>query len=121
MALYRGKKKDYWVTYALDASTGRILSGTVGGRGTHDLQRVWGRVKDIPMSFCATDGWRAYTSIIPKAQHLVTKALTHWIESSNMRIRHYLARFHRKTLCYSKSLDMVIHSLNLLFGETLFT
>jgi len=29
------------------------------------------------------------------------------IESVTSRIRHYLARFHRKTFCYSKALYMV--------------
>lgn len=32
----------------------------------------------------------------------------------NARLRHYLARLHRKTLCYSKSLDMLAHSIWLL-------
>ncbi|MBQ9469835.1 MAG: IS1 family transposase, partial [Bacteroidales bacterium] len=29
--------------------------------------------------------------------------------------RHYLARFKRKGLCYSKSESMIVNSLNLLF------
>jgi len=29
------------------------------------------------------------------------------VEGENTRLRHYLARLHRKTLCYSKSLDML--------------
>jgi IS1 family transposase len=28
------------------------------------------------------------------------------VESENTRLRHYLARLHRKTLCYSKSVIM---------------
>jgi len=30
-----------------------------------------------------------------------------YIEESNSRIRHYLARFHRKTFFYSKTLHMI--------------
>ena len=33
------------------------------------------------------------------------------VEGENTRLRHYLARLHRKTLCYSKSLDMLAHSV----------
>ncbi|UBF29798.1 hypothetical protein K9N68_36850 (plasmid) [Kovacikia minuta CCNUW1] len=32
----------------------------------------------------------------------------------NTRLRHYLARLHRKTLCYSKSVEMLAHSIRLL-------
>ncbi|WP_293111866.1 IS1 family transposase [Moorena sp. SIO4G3] len=36
------------------------------------------------------------------------------IESENTRLRHYLARLHRKTLCYSKSEEMLQLSIRLL-------
>jgi IS1 family transposase len=36
------------------------------------------------------------------------------VEGENTRLRHYLARLHRKTLCYSKSVDMLKHSIRLL-------
>ncbi len=29
------------------------------------------------------------------------------VEGENTRLRHYLARLHRKTLCYSKSVEML--------------
>ena len=35
--------------------------------------------------------------------HVETKSETAAIEGLNSRIRHYLARFHRKTFCYSKA------------------
>jgi hypothetical protein len=36
------------------------------------------------------------------------------VEGENKRLRHYLARLHRKTLCYSKSETMLRHSMRLL-------
>ncbi len=36
------------------------------------------------------------------------------VEGENTRLRHYLAKLHRKTLCYSKSLEMLKHSIRLL-------
>ena len=36
------------------------------------------------------------------------------IEGENTRLRHYLARLKRKTLCYSKSEIMLRHSIRLL-------
>ncbi|CDN14787.1 Mobile element protein [Richelia intracellularis] len=37
------------------------------------------------------------------------------VEGENTRLRHYLPRLHRKTLCYSKPADMLKHSIRLLF------
>lgn len=36
------------------------------------------------------------------------------VEGENTRLRHYLARLHRKTLCYSKSEEMLRYSIKLL-------
>ena len=43
-----------------------------------------------------------------------SKAETFTVEGYNSRIRHYLARFRRKTKCYSKAEHMIEKSLNLL-------
>ncbi|NJR70581.1 MAG: IS1 family transposase, partial [Synechococcales cyanobacterium CRU_2_2] len=44
----------------------------------------------------------------------VSKTYMTRVEGENTRLRHYLARLHRKTLCYSKSLKMLQHSIRLL-------
>ncbi|MFN5660245.1 MAG: IS1 family transposase, partial [Pseudanabaena sp.] len=36
------------------------------------------------------------------------------VEGENTRLRHYLARLHRRTLCYSKSKEMLQISIQLL-------
>jgi len=46
--------------------------------------------------------------------HLQSKGESYTVEGYNSRIRHYLARFKRKTKCCSKSQDMMKKSLNLL-------
>ena len=45
------------------------------------------------------------------AKHLVGKAHTYTVERMNSLLRHYLARFARKTYCFSKSLQMIKYSL----------
>ena len=52
--------------------------------------------------FC-TDDYPVYACVLPPLQHRPGKERTTMIESRNGRIRHYLARFHRKTKCYAKS------------------
>jgi IS1 family transposase len=36
------------------------------------------------------------------------------VERENSRLRHYLARLHRKTFCYSKSKEILFLSIKLL-------
>jgi insertion element IS1 protein InsB len=62
-----------------------------------------------------TDYFPAYEAIIRGVTHVIGKAHTWGIESLNSRIRHYLARFRRKTFCYSKSLQMVKATLTIFF------
>jgi insertion element IS1 protein InsB len=88
----------------------------VGCRGSKTLEPLWERVKAcFPLVVC-TDYWAAYASVIPHEIHLQSKAETHTVEGINAQIRHSLARFRRKTFCYSKSAEMVYLSLKLLFA-----
>ncbi len=43
-----------------------------------------------------------------------SKASISRVEGENTRLRHYLARLHRKILCYSKSVEMLKLSIRLL-------
>lgn len=54
-----------------------------------------------------------YILVKPEA-HLVSKTYMTRVEGENTRLRDYLARLHRKTLCYSKSLEMLKYSIRLL-------
>ena len=65
----------------------------------------------------ASDYWHPYEAFVPSQKHIQTKAETFSVEGKNNIIRHYLARFHRKTHCYSKSEEMVNISLALLFEK----
>ncbi|MDR3235133.1 MAG: IS1 family transposase, partial [Prevotellaceae bacterium] len=58
-----------------------------------------------------------YNELIPAEQLIQTKKETYTIESYNGQIRHFLARFRRRTKCYSKSAEMIIYSLKLLMAK----
>jgi insertion element IS1 protein InsB len=55
--------------------------------------------------------------MVPAQQLKQTKAETYTVESYNGSIRHFLARFRRKTKCYSKSEEMIKYSLQLLMAK----
>jgi len=76
--------------------------------------KLWEKIKKIPVNTYNTDHWKSYSEFIPKEKHVQSKALTYTVESYNSRIRHYLARFRRRTKCYTKKLYMMKYSLRLL-------
>ncbi len=68
-------------------------------------------------------GWLERLSrVIPPGDQIVSKTYMTRVEGENTRtplagrspMRHYLARLHRKTLCYFKSEEMLKHSIRLL-------
>jgi insertion element IS1 protein InsB len=80
--------------------------------------------------FYVTDGWKVYPMFISDGDQIVSRLVQRTlrkpqrdcirktymtrVESENTRLRHYLARLHRKTLCYSKCEQMLRHSIRLL-------
>lgn len=60
-----------------------------------------------------TDDWDGYHRLIPEAQLFTGKDLTVPIEQDNSDIRHFLARFRRKTKVVSQKAEMVDLTLRL--------
>ena len=64
-----------------------------------------------------SDHYEVYDKYLISNKHYFTKSETALVESFNSLIRHYLARFHRKTKRYSKSMDMIYNSILMLFNK----
>ena len=111
------KKTKIWLWLAVCSLTRKILGYELGSRGTLTLQRLLDKLKaDV---YC-TDGYRSYQELIPPSQHIIGKRHTFNIESVNSLFRRYLARFHRRTVCFSRSkydlqlaIKLLVHNLNL--------
>ena len=86
----------------------------MGSRGKKAFRALIRQIKKYSTEFYGTDHWKMYKEL-PQTKHLVGKKHTTQIESLNANVRHYLARFRRKTRCYSKMPYMVELSLFLLF------
>ena len=110
---YVGKKNNtLWVWVAVAHRRCKALATQVGCRGTKTASKLWSKVNHIPVKWgIATDHYAVYPKLLVGSLHLASKALTHTVEGTNSRIRHYLARFHRRTKCYSKSVRRVEQSL----------
>ena len=82
-------------------------------------RELFKQLSGLPTTGYGTDFLKTYENLIPTALHPQGKTFTTQIESLNCRFRHYLARLHCRTLCYSKfkkmleiSLKLLIHKLN---------
>lgn len=91
-----------------------ILAWTLGDRSAETFKRLWKIVKCWHCYFYVTDGYKVYPCFIEDVDHIVSKTYMTRVEGENTRLRHYLARLHRKTLCYSKSVEMLKLSIRLL-------
>ena len=88
-----------------------------GSRGTETGIKLWNAIKNNVTGKVATDYWKSYPEMIPSGILVQSKKETYTVESYNGLFRHYLARFRRKTKCYSKSIEMLKLSIALLIAK----
>ncbi|MBQ9335641.1 MAG: IS1 family transposase [Alphaproteobacteria bacterium] len=75
--------------------------------------------RKFKINILCTDSNFVYQQIKLANKHILSKSETCLVERKNLVIRRKLARFNRRTSCYSKSIDMISASLLLLFNEEL--
>ena len=108
------KKNKIWIWTALDKDYSEILEYVIGDRSAATFEILWDKVKHWNCYFWITDGYKVYPQFIPDGDQIISKTSMTRIEGENSRLRHYLARLHRKTFCYSKSGEMLFLSIKLL-------
>ena len=108
-----GQKK-LWIWTAVDHFKAGILGWVTGDHSAKTFRLLWEIVATWKCYFYVTDGWSAYPGFIPAGDQIVSKTYMTRVEGENTRLRNYLARLHRETLCYSKSEEMLRHSIRLL-------
>ena len=96
------KKNKVWLWTAVNKKTAGILAWVVGDRSSDTFEILWSIVQGWQSFWYATDGYAVYAKFIDEISHIVSKTYMTRVEGENTRLRHYLARLHRKTLCYSR-------------------
>lgn len=110
---YRNKKNESWVMYAINKSTGKVIDFCVGRRTKENINKVVQSVLELNPRIIYTDGLNIYPGLIPNDKHRIFKYCTNKIERTNLTLRTHLKRFGRRTICYSKSDDMLKNCLKL--------
>lgn len=108
------KKNKFWIWTVVNHHQPGILLWSIGDRSHQTFEKIWQIIKCWHSFWYVTDGYPVYPGYIEPEDHLISKTYMTRVEGENTRLRHYLARLHRKTLCYSKSLAMLKYSIRLL-------
>lgn len=106
------KRKDklIWIVYALERTTRKVVSFTVGARTNRTLNVVLTTLRLAKAKTIYTDGLKHYRYLIEKSIHNVTRYATNHIERNNLSMRINLKRLNRRTICYSRS-SIVLQSV----------
>ena len=102
----------------IDRNRNKVIDFQIGDRDKWTYYKVYKRIRNnYNINYLCTDHWDAYNFYKISNIHIKSKSETSLIESVNSLIRHYLARFNRRTKRYSKSIEMIEYSLYLLFDK----
>ncbi len=109
-----GKKKHkIWLWTAVNKHTPGVIAWVLGDRSSETFKLLWQVISCWHSFFYVTDGYSVYPCFISDEDHIVSKTYMTRVEGENSRFRHYLARLHRKSFCYSKSAEMLKLSIRL--------
>ena len=109
-----------WTAYSRNRR--KVVSFTLG-EGISAAKEIYDKIKSTTPNIrhIFTDANSCYDVAFKRfgvsEPHTMTKSQTHLIESSNSSIRDNLARFNRKTKRFTKSLDMLVITLDLFFHK----
>src|SRR5437870_5297323 len=100
------KSQQRWLWHAIDHDTGQILAYVFGTREDETFLQLKELLAPFGITHFYTDGWGAYRRHIDPDKHTVGKQHTQKIERKHTTLRARIKRLVRKTICFSKSIQM---------------
>lgn len=116
----KSKESRIWIVYALRRDTKEVVDFAVGGRTLKTLRKVTETL--VLSSACRiyTDRLPYYKSLINQGIHRTKVYGTNHIERKNLSIRTHLKRLQRKTICFTKNINMLESCLKIYFWRATF-
>ena len=109
------KRHQYWLWYAFAPKTKQVIGYVRGRRTDATCQLLLDKLARCQITRFYTDHWESYEKLIPSHRHWIGKQGTQRIERNNLTLRTRLKRWHRRTICFSKSEEMDDAVLKLFF------
>lgn len=117
---YKSKTRLLWIVYALRRDTNQIADFAAGTRTIKTLKNVIDTVLLSGAEKIYTDKFHLYTYVIPAAIHQTKRNSTNNIERKNLSMRIHLKRLNRRTICFTRSVSMLIACLKTYFWLIVF-
>jgi insertion element IS1 protein InsB len=95
-----------WLWHAIDHQTGKVLAYVFGRRQDHVFLQLKGLLEPFGIRRYNTDAWGAYTRHLDPAEHQPGKWNMQQIERKYLTLRTRIKRLTRKTICFSRSIQM---------------
>ncbi len=110
----KSKSNEVWIWLALEVNSRKIIGYAVGDRSVYTFKKLWNGISDKikQKAIFFTDRWDAY-NLIPYKQRIIRKRGNNHIERLFLTLRNDNPRFMRKTIRFSKSIEMLQNSLKL--------
>ncbi len=100
------KRQQRWLWHAIDHHTGQVLAYVFGRREDKVFLQLQALLAPFGITRFHTDGWGAYRRHIDADQHTVGKQHMQKIERKHTALRARIKRLARKTICFSKSIQL---------------
>jgi insertion element IS1 protein InsB len=100
------QKEQRWLWHAVDHLTGKVLAYVFGRRKDEVFLKLKALLESFGITRYYTDYWGAYTRHLGADEHRPGKRNTQKIERKHLTLRTRIKRLTRKTICFSKSIQM---------------
>jgi IS1 family transposase/transposase-like protein len=109
------KKRQRWTWYAFDRQRKQVTAFVNGKRTDHNCAALLKKLANSRVKRFHTDKWKSYMKLLPKKKHVIGKEGTSNIERHDLNFRTHVKRLQRRTICFSKSVEM--HDAVILPGQ----
>lgn len=100
------KKAQRWLWHAIDHRTGTVLAYVFGRRKDKVFLELKRLLEPFGITRYYSDHWGAYHRHLDPNEHCPGKRNTQQIERKHLTLRTRIKRLARKTICFSKSIQM---------------
>ena len=102
----KSKQQQRWLWHAIDHDTGKVLAYVLAPHEDAAFLELKTLLQPFGITRFFTDGWGAYQRHLDKQVHIIGKSNTQTIERKHLTLRTRIKRLARKTICFSKSIEM---------------
>lgn len=113
------KSRQRWLFYAYDKIRRCVVAHVFGERTITTSESLLNLLSPFVVIVWMNDGWPMYELRLKGKFHVISKRYTQRIERHNLNLRQHLARLGRKSLAFSKSVELPDKVIGLSHYKTL--